>query len=129
MRISNFENLQLWQESTALVLELYQHVKDCKDLDIKDQIQSLTASIASNIDQAFERQTNQENIQFFSKALRLCTELKSQLYAAKDNYALAEGKANVMIEKTRQISSLLYKLIHYKKTVVHPLFNPSMSLV
>lgn len=129
MRISNFENLQLWQESTASVLELYQHIKDCKDLNIKDQIQRLAAAIASNIDQAFEIQAGQENIQLFSKALRLCTELKSQLYTAKDNYVLTTAKADLMIEKTRQISSVLYKLIHYKKRAVHPLFNPSMNFV
>lgn len=124
MQKSNFENLQVWQESTALVLELYKLLKDCKDVYMKDQMQSIIVSIASEIDQAFDRQDHQEMIQLLHTALRLCTVLKLQLNAAKDHLLFNEDVANALVDKTRQISALLYRVIHYKKTMTHPLFNP-----
>lgn len=124
MQKSNFENLQVWQESTALVLELYKLLKDCKDVNMKDQLQSLIVSIASEIDQAFDRQDHQEMIRLLHTALRSCTELKLQLNVAKDHLLFTEDVADALVEKTRQVSALLYRVIHYKKTVTHPLFNP-----
>lgn len=124
MQKSNFENLQVWQESTALVLELYKLLKDCKDVYMKDQMQSLIVSIASEIDQAFDSQDHQEMVRLLHTALRSCTELKLQLNAAKDDLLFNEDVADALVDKTRQISALLYRVIHYKKTMTHPLFNP-----
>ncbi|MGD0341698.1 MAG: four helix bundle protein [Bacteroidales bacterium] len=59
--IEKFEDLNVWQESVQLSIELYSLLKDCKDYSLRDQIQRSSISIASNIAEGFER-TNKEFI-------------------------------------------------------------------
>ena len=52
-----FEDLEVWQASTALAVTLYQLLKDCRDYGFRDQIQRAAVSVASNIAEGFDRQT------------------------------------------------------------------------
>lgn len=47
-KVKKFEALRVWQESIALAVELYHHLKDCKDFGLKDQMQKSVISISSS---------------------------------------------------------------------------------
>lgn len=112
-KAKKFEDLKVWQESTALAVELYQHLKDCKDFGLKDQMQRSTISISSNITENFDRQTHREFIQFLYRGL--CAELRTQLHIAQSVNVFSTSVAEALLEKTCQISAISYKPIQYRK--------------
>ncbi|MEM9829694.1 MAG: four helix bundle protein [Bacteroidota bacterium] len=71
-KIEKFEDLEVWQKSTSLAVTLYQQLKDCKDFGMKDQMQRAAVSIASNIAEGFDRQTQKEFIQYLYIARGSC---------------------------------------------------------
>jgi four helix bundle protein len=60
---NTFEDLQVWQESIELTIDLFKLLINCQYFSLKDQIQRSATSIPSNIAEGFER-TNQEFIHF-----------------------------------------------------------------
>jgi len=52
-----FENLQVWQRSVALSVEIYKHFKNCKDYSFASQITRSSLSIPSNISEGYERES------------------------------------------------------------------------
>lgn len=124
MQTGNVENFRMQQESTTLAMKLYQQLKRTRDFDTKDHLLKSAVSIAVHMDKFFEKRAHPESIQLLYKALEFCVDLKAQLQIAKDDHVLIREMADVMIEKARQISAILYKLIHHKKLIMHPLYSP-----
>ena len=44
-KIKSFEDLEIWQESTALAVNIYNLLKDCKNYGFRDQIQRASVSV------------------------------------------------------------------------------------
>lgn len=82
---------------------------------MKDQIQRAAVSIASNIAEGFDRQTQKEFIQFLYIARGSCTELRPQIHIASQVGILTIVKAKVLHILTQQVSAMLYKLIQYRR--------------
>ena len=114
-KIEKFEDLEVWKESISLATEIYSILKICKDFSLKDQMQRSVVSIASNIAEGFERNSNKEFIQFLYIAKASCGELRTQLYIASKINILKNNDIEELIEKTRKISAMLYKLIKTRK--------------
>lgn len=62
--IEKFEDLEIWKEGMRLCTSIYEHLKDCRDFSLKDQMQRASVSIPSNIAEGFERRTNKDFIRF-----------------------------------------------------------------
>ena len=75
-----------------------------------------TVSIPSNISEGFERKGNKEFIQYLYIAKGSCAELRTQLYIAMKTKTIDNQKAIELIETTKKISAMLYKLIQTRKT-------------
>ena len=114
-KITKFEDLDVWQESVRLSVDIYKSLKNCKDYGLRDQIQRAVVSIPSNISEGYERKGNKEYIQFLSIAKGSCGELRTQLYIAKEVHFISKDQANLYIESTNKISAMLYKLIQVRK--------------
>ena len=87
MPVKNFEELEIWKEARKLTRAIYQLTKREKfsrDFSLRDQIQRAVVSIMSNIAEGFERDGNQEFVQFLYVAKASCGEVRSQLYVAFD---------------------------------------------
>ena len=111
MTVKKFEDLEVWQEALRLSKLLYRELKECRDFSLRDQIQRSSVSIASNIAEGFERRTNKEFIQHLYIAKGSCSELRTQLYLAKEIGILSAESADTLIDKTRKTSAMLYNLI------------------
>jgi len=98
-----------------LTCELYAQMKTCKDYGLRDQMQRSALSIPSNIAEGFERHSNKEFIQFLYIAKSSCGELRTQIYVAIEVGHIEKSIGTELIEKTRKISAMIYKLIKTRK--------------
>jgi four helix bundle protein len=115
-KIEKFEDLMVWQESMNLATSVYELFSSCKDFGFRDQIQRATVSVPSNIAEGFDRQTNKEFITFLYISKGSLAEVRTQLYLSiKLNY-IEKEEGNLLLENTRKISSMLFKLIETRKT-------------
>ncbi len=114
-KIEKFEDLTVWQEAMDLAEMVYKAMKNCKDYGFRDQIQRSSVSVPSNIAEGFDRQTNKEFIQFLYIAKGSCSELRTQLYLAKRFEYINENEIPALIELSKKVSSMLFKLINVRK--------------
>jgi four helix bundle protein len=115
MKIEKFEDLEVWKTSMNLSVLIYRALKDCKDFGLRDQIQRSSVSIPSNIAEGFERKSNKEYIYFLHIAQGSCAELRTQLYLSEKVGIIPMVEVEKMIEITRKISAMIYKLIQSRK--------------
>jgi len=74
------ENLDVWKKEVVLSVEVYRYFKECRDFGFKDQITRSGLSIASNIAEGMEKDSNKEKIRFIEIAKGSSAELITQLY-------------------------------------------------
>jgi four helix bundle protein len=115
MTIEKFEDLEVWKESMKLARTVYHEFSSIKDFGFKDQIQRSSVSIPSNIAEGYERQSNKEFIQFLYIAKGSCSELRTQIYLAIALRFIEEDRGMKLLETSRKISAMLYKLIKTRK--------------
>jgi four helix bundle protein len=113
--IQKFEDLEIWKEGMRLTCEIYTHMKTCKDYGLRDQMQRSALSIPSNIAEGFERHSNKEFIQFLYIAKSSCGELRTQIFVAIEVGYFDRNLGMELIERTRKISAMIYKLIKTRK--------------
>ncbi|MBQ3739998.1 MAG: four helix bundle protein [Bacteroidales bacterium] len=111
---NKFEDLKVWKNSFDLTINIYKHLKECRDYGFKDQIQRAAVSILSNIAEGLERNHAKEIIQFLYIAKGSCGEVRAQLHIAKALGYISPEKADVYIDNSALISSQLYNLIQYR---------------
>ncbi|MDR5865932.1 four helix bundle protein [Halomonas koreensis] len=72
------EQMEVWQRSKQLSVEVYRELKGLRDFGFKDQITRSALSIPSNIAEGFERFTEKEKFRFVSIAKGSCGEFATQ---------------------------------------------------
>ncbi len=86
-KIREFTDLLAWQEAHKLVLLVYSATKIFPQdelFGLTNQMRRASVSITSNIAEGFGRQSYKEKVQFFYIAHGSLTELKNQLFIARD---------------------------------------------
>jgi four helix bundle protein len=78
-------------------------------------MQRSALSIPSNIAEGFERHSNKEFIQFLYIAKSSCGELRTQIFVAIEVGYFDRNLGMELIERTRKISAMIYKLIKTRK--------------
>ncbi len=114
-KIERFEDLNIWQESVNLAVDIYKVLKDCRDYGLKDQMQRSAVSIPSNIAEGFDRQSNNEFIRFLKISKGSCGELRTQLMIAERVELL--NNIEDLINTTVVLSSKIQKLISYRESL------------
>jgi four helix bundle protein len=110
-KVLKFEDLIVWQKSLKLAINIYKSLEKCKDYGLRDQMQQSSVSIASNIAEGFDRNSNKEFIHFLYIAKGSCSELRTQLYLAKEINLFNESEIISLIEDTKNVSALLHNYI------------------
>ena len=73
-------SLEVWKRSCRLSVEIYKHFKTCVDYGFKDQITRSSLSVASNIAEGFEKDSDKEKMRFIEIAKGSLAELMTQIY-------------------------------------------------
>ena len=107
------ERLDVWKRSCRLSVEVYKAFVDCKDYSFKDQITKSSLSIASNIAEGMEKESDKEKLRFIEIARGSNAELITQIYIGIEIDYIPKEKGLVWIKELNEISRMLIGL---KKT-------------
>ena len=109
-KIQKLEDLKVWQKSKRLGREIYLHTNTgafSKDYPLRDQIRRAVISISSNIAEGFGRYNPGEFRNFLSIASGSTTEVKSQIYLAKEIGYIGESEAERLIQMCDEITRMI----------------------
>ncbi len=88
--MANIENLKVWNDAIELSVNIYKLMTSDNKLNsdywLKDQIQRSSVSIASNIAEWADRESDKEYMRFLYIARWSCSELKTQIIIAERIY-------------------------------------------
>jgi four helix bundle protein len=118
MGYESFRELKVWQEAKGLAIEIYKITTQGKlktDYGLRDQIQKSAVSIASNIAEGYERNSDKDFIRFIYIAKGSLSELLTQLEIASGVGYLENDILEVLTDKCNKIGSMLTRLIKYRK--------------
>jgi four helix bundle protein len=94
VRVRRFEDLIVWQKSRDLSVDIYRvtgHGEFARDYGLRDQIRRAAVSVMSNIAEGFGRYSRNELRQFLSIARGSVSEVRCQLYLARElNYIVQQ---------------------------------------
>jgi len=82
-----FRELKVWQRAKDLAVYIYRTTKTgefCKDFGLRDQIRRAAVSIASNIAEGDERDTNKDSVRFLYMAKGSLAEVITQTIIAQE---------------------------------------------
>lgn len=109
--MNNFEDLEVWQDSCRLAVDIYKTLEQCSDRGLKDQITRAAVSIASNIAEGAERRTVKEFTNFLYIAKGSAAELRTQLYIATKVNIVSVARSKELTDRCKIISKRLQSLI------------------
>ena len=118
MKVTRFEDLEIWQEARELCKVVYEITSTSPfslDFKFRDQIRASSGSAMDNIAEGFNREGNKEFCQFLYVSLGSTGEVRSQSYRAYDNKYINEVKFNELLERTDSLSRKTYNLIQHLK--------------
>lgn len=119
MKVTSFEELDIWKMSSDVAIDIYKisnNEKFSRDFGLRNQIRRAVVSISSNIAEGFEIHNNNDFIRFLRIAKGSSGETKSQLYIALQLSYLSPKEYTVINEKLLTISLTIGKLIKYLLT-------------
>ncbi|GAB4483170.1 MAG: four helix bundle protein [Thermodesulfovibrionales bacterium] len=114
MGYESFKELRVWQEAKVLAVDVYKVTAKgglARDYGLKDQMQRAAVSIASNIAERYERNSDKEFIRFLMIAKGSVSELRTQLDIAREINYIAHEAYDQLEDKCNKIGSMLIKLI------------------
>lgn len=114
MKVTKFEDLIAWQRSRDLFRVMHQLTSKpplSNNRSLKDQMTRASLSVMSNIAEGYDRGGDREFIQFLYVSKGSCSELRSQLYAAKDAGYLNHDNFKSAHDLAEETSKILQGLI------------------
>ena len=109
-KIQRLEDLKIWRKAKDLGKEIYSITSKgafSKDFPLRDQVRRAVISISSNIAEGFGRYNPGEFRNFLSIASGSTTEVKSQIYLAKELGYLGESEAQRLVELCDEITRMI----------------------
>jgi four helix bundle protein len=113
-----FRDLIVWQRSKDLAVLIYQITSTgplSKDYSLRDQIRRTVISVASNIAEGDERDTDKESVRFFFIAKGSLAELRTQIEISFDIGYLLEEEYQKIEKECEELAKMLGKLIEIRK--------------
>ncbi len=122
MKITKFEDLEIWQLSRDLCKRVYSITSRepfQSDFRFRDQIRASSGSVSDNIAEGFDRGGNKEFIQFLFVAKGSCGETRNQSYRAFDCNYLTKDELDELLSSTDMLSRKITNLIKRLKESEH----------
>lgn len=120
MKITRFEDIEVWQEARKLVNCVYAAINANedfrKDFRLSNQIQAAAVSSMSNVAEGFFRRGNKEFIQFLFVAKSSAAEVQSQLYVALDQGYIQQAVFENIYQQAEKVSKMCSGFIKYLRS-------------
>lgn len=113
-----YEDLEVWQRSKKVAIEIVIATKHFKDFKIKGQIRDAAFSVPANIAEGHERSSTKEMLRFLGYSKGSASELKTHIEISGSSGLLNPEKANKINKELSEISSMLAGLIKYHKSIL-----------
>lgn len=114
-----FRELKVWQKAKNLAVYIYQATKTgefCKDFGLRDQIRRAAVSIASNIAEGDERDTNKDSVRFLYMAKGSLAEVITQTIIAQEIGYLPDDTFKHITLECEALGKMLGSLIKARST-------------
>lgn len=114
VKIRNYWDLQVWQRSKALAVEIYRVTAAFPQRDqysLADQMRRAAVSIPSNIAEGHIRRSSKVFARHIDIALGSAAELSTQLEIARDIGYLAESVYQTLQSELEEIVKMLFGLL------------------
>ena len=121
-KLKRFEEMSMWVSARGLVKDIYAISKTplfFRDYGLRDQIRRASISIASNIAEGFESQSNPSFCRFLSSARGSAAEVRAQLYLALDLGYISGPDFVAISSQAESISRQITGLLNYLKKSPH----------
>ncbi len=109
------EKIDTRQEAVELAQMIYMLCKNNNEIKhdywLRDQLQRSAVSVASNIAEWNDRETNKEFVRFLYIARGSCSELKTQLYIIKWLWYLSKEEFDNLIGKNIKVHKMINGII------------------
>lgn len=116
--MAGFRELKVWQKGKELAVHVYKITNSNvfnKDFGLREQIRRSVISIASNIAEGDERDTNKEAVRFFYIAKGSLAELLTQIIISKEIGYIMDADFKYIVEECEIIGKMLGKLIKIRQ--------------
>ncbi|EDM28516.1 hypothetical protein LNTAR_11386 [Lentisphaera araneosa HTCC2155] len=110
MYARSFEELNIWQSSQDLSVQIYALFKACHDYGFKDQIQRAAVSVMNNIAEGFERESKADFARFLLISKASSGEVRSMLYLANKLNYLTKDQSDGLITSYKKLSTSIQSL-------------------
>jgi four helix bundle protein len=110
MAFRSFEDLDVWQRSCRLAVDVFKTFVSCRNFTMQDQVQRSALSVPSNVAEGYERNSNKEFIRFINIAQGSGGELRTQLYISRKLEFLTKTDFNRLVAESKEISKMLHGL-------------------
>ena len=103
----NFEELEVWKRSCRLSVDVFRLIDGLKLFALKDQMARSALSVASNIAEGAERESEKDFRRFLYIAKASAGELRTQLYIGQRSGYFEAAQAKQLINEAHEIASML----------------------
>lgn len=114
MSKTNFKELIIWQCAKDIAVDIYKITEGVyinNDYSLRDQMRRAAVSIASNIAEGNDRESNKEFVRYLYMAKGSCAELITQLIIANQVGYIDDDLSDTLEEKILKLSSMIGALI------------------
>jgi len=108
-----FEDMEIWDRSHHLSVDIFQHLINLQDSVFKGQITSTGLLLPRTIAEAFSRATERERREFLNNAHGSCAQLRAQIYIGIEINYINADIGRKWVKDTMAISSMLTSLIKF----------------
>jgi len=122
MSKKGFRELNVWQKAKDLAVAVYRVTDNGalrKDFGLRDQMRRSAVSIASNLAEGDERETDKEAVRFFYVAKGSLAELRTQLQISLETGQLGMESYDLLEHDCQRLGQMLGKLIQARSTSLH----------
>jgi four helix bundle protein len=113
---TGYQNLQVWRDAMRLAIDTYRPTERMKDLSLRDQARRAAVSVASNIAEGDERDTDKDSVRFFYIAKGSLAELRTQIEIAREVGLLPSDSASHIATQAALVGRRLGALIKARST-------------
>lgn len=108
--IHKYEELQFWQQSRSLAIEIYRRTEsfpESEKFGLTSQIRRAAISVPSNIAEGSARLSDKEFIRFMNIAMGSLYEVATQLDIAKEIGILSSSDFELLIKEVNSVTKMM----------------------